>query len=110
MDRGYGSDFSDVPSRPTAVGMYPWLLLAVGAAGDTAAGRLQPAWLAGCGLAALAALYVGAIWARWPSERAGTACVLLAALAAITLGLNFGFRSDMSALFPLLSIACGAVL
>ena len=110
MTQGGERDFADVPDRPSPVTLYPWLLIAVGAASGTVSGKFHPAWLAGCGLIAFAGLYMAAPWVRWRSGRPRAAYLLLAILGAVTLGLDLRFGSDMTALFPLLSIACGAVL
>ncbi len=37
--------FADVPNRPSATALYPWLLTALGAASDTVSGKFHPAWL-----------------------------------------------------------------
>jgi hypothetical protein len=61
-------------------------------------------------LAAFAVLYVGSLWVRWRSSRPRASYWLLGALGAVTLALSIGFGQGMAALFPLLSIACGAVV
>jgi two-component system response regulator DesR len=53
---------------------------------------------------------MAATWVRWRGSRPRASCVLLAVLGAVTLSLAIGFGPEMSALFPLLSIACGVVL
>jgi two-component system, NarL family, sensor histidine kinase DesK len=110
MAQGDGRDFADVPDRPAPVSLYPWLLIAWGTASDTVDGRFHPAWLAATGLAAFAGLYVAVIWVRWRTGRPRASYWLLGALGLVTLGLNLAFGPDMTALFPLLTIACGAVL
>jgi two-component system sensor histidine kinase DesK len=110
MAQGGDRDFPEVPDRPSPVSLYPWLLIAASAAIDAGHGKFQPAWLAVAGLAAFAALYVATLWVRWRSGRPRAAYWLLAALGAVTLGLNLGFGQGMTALFPLLAIACGAVI
>jgi two-component system, NarL family, sensor histidine kinase DesK len=110
MAQGSGRDFEDVPDRPSPFSLYPWLLIGWGTASDAAGGKFHPAWLAAAGLAAFAGLYVAAIWARWRTARPRASYWLLAALGLVTLGLNLAFGPDMTALFPLLTIACGAVV
>jgi two-component system, NarL family, sensor histidine kinase DesK len=110
MARGDGGDFPEVPDRPSPVTLYPWLLIAAGAASDTASGKFHPAWLAASGLTAFAVLYAASTWVRWRTSRPHASYPLLAALGAVTLGLSLGFGSDMNALFPLLTIACGVVV
>jgi two-component system sensor histidine kinase DesK len=105
-----GRDFADVPDRPSVVALYPWLLIAGGAASDAVDGKLHPAWLAALGLAAFAGLYAAAIWVRWRTDRLRASCLLLTALGMVTLGLNLAFGPDLTVLFPLLTIACGAVV
>jgi two-component system, NarL family, sensor histidine kinase DesK len=110
MAQGEATDFPEVPDRPDPGSLYPWLLIAAGEASDAVHGRFHPDWLALAGLAAFAGLYVAALWARWRSGRPRLSYWLLTALAALTLGLVIGFGQDMTSLFPLLSIACGAVV
>ena len=103
-------DFPEVPDRPSPVTLYPWLLIAWGAASHTVHGSFRPQWAAAAGLCAFAVLYMAALWVRWRTSRPGLAYPLLAALGAVTVALVIGFGQDMSSLFPLLSIVCGAVL
>jgi two-component system sensor histidine kinase DesK len=110
MAQGDGRDFPEVPDRPSPVSLYPWLLIAASAAIDAFHGKFQPGWLAVAGLAAFAVLDVATLWVRWRSSRPRASYWLLAALGALTLALVLGFGQGMTALFPLLSIACGAVI
>ena len=103
-------DFPEVPDRPSPVTLYPWLLIAWGAASRTVHGAFHPGWLAAAGLMTFAVLYMAALWVRWRTSRPRAAYLLLAALGAVTMALVIGFGQDMSSLFPLLSIVCGAVL
>ena len=107
-DDGDGRDFPEVPDRPSPANLYPWLAVAAGPAIDAVHGRFHPDWLALAGLAAFAVLYVATLWVRWRSSR--PACPTGCRCCAVALGLNFGFGQDMTSLFPLLSIACGAVI
>ena len=102
--------FADVPSRPSATALYPWLLVAVGAANDTVSGKFHPAWLAGAGLILFAVLYVAVLWIRLETGRLRTAFVLLGALGAVTVALGAGYGGNMATLFPLLALCCGAVI
>jgi len=108
--QGAGRDFPEVPDRPSPASLYPWIFIASGTASDAINGKFHPAWLAIAGLAAFAVLYVGTLWVRWRSSRPRASYWLLAALGAVTLALSIGFGQGMAALFPLLSIACGAVV
>lgn len=110
MAQGYARDFPEVPDRPSPVTLYPWLLVAAGAARDAMDGKFHPAWLAGCGLLAFAGLYMAATWVRWRGSRPRASYPLLAVLGAVTLSLALGFGPGMIVLFPLLSIACGVVV
>ena len=110
MAQGYARDFPEVPDRPSPVTLYPWLLVAAGAARDAVDGKFHPAWLAGCGLLAFAGLYMAATWVRWRGSRPRASYPLLAVLGAVTLSLALGFGPEMIVLFPLLSIACGVVV
>ena len=110
MAQGDDRDFPEVPDRPSVVTLYPWLLIAWGAASHTIHGAFHPRWLAAAGLIAFAVLYMAALWVRWRTSGPRVAYLLLGALGAVTLSLVIGFGQDMSALFPLLSIVCGAVL
>src|ERR1700744_1714024 len=110
MAQGAGRAFPEVPDRPSPASLYPWLLIAAGTASDAFHGKFHPGWLAVAGLAAFAVLYVATLWVRWRSSRPRASYWLLAALGALTFALVLGFGQDMTALFPLLSIACGAVI
>jgi two-component system, NarL family, sensor histidine kinase DesK len=110
MAQGDGRDFPEVPDRPSPASLYPWIFIASSAASDAVNGKFHPAWLAIAGLAAFAVLYVGSLWVRWRSSRPRVSYWLLGALGAVTLAMSIGFGQDMAALFPLLSIACGAVI
>jgi two-component system sensor histidine kinase DesK len=110
MAQGDDRDFPEVPDRPSVVALYPWLLIAWGAASHTVHGSFRPQWAAAAGLAAFAVLYMAALWVRRRTSRPSAAYLLLAVLAADTVALVIGFGQDMNSLFPLLSIVCGAVL
>lgn len=110
MAAGGELEFRDVPDKPNPYSLYPWLLIASNTVSDTVSGRMHPAWLSGCGLAAFTVLYIVTIWIRWRSDRRLTAYLLLAALGGVTLAMNIVFRSDAVVLFSLLSIVIGAVV
>ena len=110
MAQGAGTEFTDLPDRPAPGTLYPWLLIAAGTVSGTLHGKFHPAWAAGLGLAGFAGLYVAAIRVRWRTGRPRTAYALLAALCAVTVAISIAFGPDMNALFPLLSIVCGAVV
>jgi two-component system, NarL family, sensor histidine kinase DesK len=110
MAQGAGRDFPEVPDRPSPASLYPWIFIAAGTARDAVNGKFHPAWLAIAGLAVFAVLYGGSLWVRWRSSRPRASYWLLAALGAVTFALGIGFGQGMAALFPLLSIACGAVV
>jgi two-component system, NarL family, sensor histidine kinase DesK len=105
------TDFAEVPDRTNPVGLLPWLVLIAGPISDIATGRTHPAWLATAGLVAFAVLYVATIWCRLRLGRPRTAYALAAVLAGVTIAMSLGFGVTMtSTLFPLLALACGAVL
>lgn len=110
MAQGAGRAFPEVPDRPSPASLYPWIFIASGTAGDAIDGKFHPSWLAIAGLAAFAVLYLGSLRVRWRSSRPRASYWLLGALGAVTLALSIGFGQGMAALFPLLSIACGAVV
>jgi two-component system, NarL family, sensor histidine kinase DesK len=110
MAQGGDREFNGIPSRPSPYALYPWLLVCIGAAHQVLTGKAHPAWLAGAGLAVFVAGFVAVTWLSLRNGRRGTACVLLGGLAAITLALNLAFAGDMATLFPLLALACGAVI
>jgi two-component system sensor histidine kinase DesK len=105
MAQGAGRDFPEVPDRPSPASLYPWIFIASGTASDAVNGKFHPAWLA-----AFALLYVGSLWVRWRGSRPRASYWLVAVLGTVTLALSIGFGQGMAALFPLLSIACGAVV
>lgn len=100
----------EAAAGPPAAGLYPWLFVATGAVADVLHGRTGPAWLAFAGLTAFAVLYMVSLWLRMKLGLLRPAIVLLAALAVLTLAMVIGFRHGMFSLFPLLSIATGAIL
>jgi two-component system, NarL family, sensor histidine kinase DesK len=110
MAQGAGRAFPEVPDRPSPASLYPWLLIAAGTARDAFHGKFHPGWLAVAGLAAFAVLYIATLRVRWRTSRPRASYWLLAALGALTFALVLGFWQDMTALFPLLSIVCGAVI
>ncbi len=50
MAQDDGRDFPEVPDRPSPVTLYPWLLIAWGAASHTVHGSFRPQWVAAAGL------------------------------------------------------------
>jgi two-component system, NarL family, sensor histidine kinase DesK len=110
MSQGNDREFRGIPSRPNPYVLYPWLFVCAGAVHQVLEGKKQPAWLAGVLLAAFIAGFMAATWLSLRTSRRRTACVLLAGLGAITLVLNLVFGGDMAALYPLLALACGAVI
>jgi two-component system sensor histidine kinase DesK len=100
----------EVPDRPNAFALYPWLVLVAGPASGVITGRTHPALLAGAGLIAFVALYVTAIWYGFRLGKPRIAYVLTAALACVTIAMSIGFGATMTgSLFPLLALASGAV-
>jgi two-component system, NarL family, sensor histidine kinase DesK len=101
---------ADVPDRPNAYALYPWLVVGAGPVSDVLTGRTHPAWLAGLGLVAFAALYMAGIWYGLRSGQERIAYLLVALLGGVTLALSIGFGTTMTgSLFPLLALATGAV-
>ena len=104
-------EFSDVPDGPTPWALYPWLAIASGPVADVVSGRTHPAWLAGAGLTAFAVLFVGSVWVRLRTGHTRAAIIMLLVLAAVTVAMAAGFGPKLTiTLFPLLSLACGAVV
>jgi two-component system, NarL family, sensor histidine kinase DesK len=110
MAPGHGQDFRGIPSRPNPYVLYPWLFVCTGAVHQVLAGKWQPAWLAGVLLAAFITGFMAVTWLGLRTSHGRIAWVLLAALGAITLVLNLVVGGDMAALYPLLALACGAVI
>jgi len=110
MAQGAGREFGEVPSRPSPYALYPWLFVCAGAAHQVLAGKMQPAWVAGPVLVAFIAGFMAVTWLSLRTSHQRAAYVLLAGLGAITLALNLGFGGYMATLFPLLALACGAVI
>jgi two-component system sensor histidine kinase DesK len=80
---GEGDQFNDVPDRPNPISLFPWLLVAVGAAVDTVNGKFRPSWLAGAGLVLFAVLYLAVLRLGVGKSRSRTVFVLLGALGAV---------------------------
>jgi two-component system sensor histidine kinase DesK len=110
MAQGDDRAFPEVPDRPAPVTLYPWLLVAWGVTRRTVDGQFHPEWLAATGLAVFAVLYMAALWIRWRTSQTRAAYLMLAVMGVIAVGFTIGFGQYMTALFPLLSIVCGAVL
>jgi len=102
--------FEDVPDRPNSYALFPWLIIAVGAASDAINGKFHPAWLAGAGLFLFAVLYIATLWLGLTAGKLRTALVLLGALGVVTVALTAGFGGNMGTLFPLLALCCGAIV
>jgi len=95
---------------PGPFGLYPWLLVAVGAVRDIQRGVAHPAWLAGAGLVAFAVLYLASLWIGLRQHRTRAALLLVALQGILTVALAVHFEHNMYGLFPLLSICCGALI
>lgn len=100
------------PGPPGPYVLLPWLLLGLGAFSNLFQGETPNPWIGGIGLLAFNSLYISVV-VRGFDKRARESrltYVLLAALAAVTLGLAAGYGGSWLLFFPLLSLACGTVL
>jgi two-component system, NarL family, sensor histidine kinase DesK len=100
-----------VEDGPGPFGIYPWLLVGVGAVSEVAHGRARPVWASAPLLLIFIALILAAIWFGFRRGRGDRLAMgLLAALTvdAFVLAGWFGHRMDM--LFSLVAMACGVVV
>ncbi|MEU4347454.1 sensor histidine kinase [Streptomyces sp. NPDC023838] len=104
---------ADLPGPPASgYTLLPWLLMGLGAFSNLVQGRTANPWVGGAGLLAFNSLYVAVAFRAFVKEKreSRTTLVLLAAMAAVTYGLTLGYGGTWLFFFPLLALACGAVL
>ncbi|MFF1477776.1 sensor histidine kinase [Streptomyces sp. NPDC058301] len=104
---------ADLPGPPASgYTLLPWLLMGLGAFSNLVQGRTANPWVGGAGLLAFNSLYVTVAFRAFVKEKreSRTTLVLLAAMAAVTYGLTLGYGDTWLFFFPLLALACGAVL
>jgi two-component system sensor histidine kinase DesK len=96
---------------PGPFGIYPWLLVGVGAVADVAHGRAHPVWASAPLLLVFVASVLGAIWYGFRRGRGDRrAVVLLVTLTVDAFVLAAWFGHHMNTLFPLVAMACGVVV
>ncbi|WP_327356496.1 sensor histidine kinase [Streptomyces sp. NBC_01304] len=100
------------PGPRSAYAFLPWLLLGMGALSNVVRGETPNPWVGGAGLLIFNSLYVSVVFSAFdPYRRNGWwTYVALSGMAVVTAGLGIGYGGAWLALFPLLSLACGAVL
>ena len=107
-DRGIAGQVEDAPGP---FGVYPWLLVGIGAVSSVAHGRAHPIWASAPLLGVFIVLIVAAIWygfRRGQGDR--LAMGLLIGLTVDAFVLAGWFGHDMNMLFPLTSMAYGVVV
>ncbi|MFJ8307912.1 MULTISPECIES: sensor histidine kinase [unclassified Streptomyces] len=111
--RGERLKAEEFPGPPAnGYAFLPWLLMGTGAVIEVAKGKVGHPWLGGAGIVAFAVLYGKVVFRAFDKQRRDgrTTFVLLGALAAVTYALGLGYGGSWLLFFPLLSLACGAVL
>jgi two-component system, NarL family, sensor histidine kinase DesK len=100
-----------VEDGPGPFGIYPWLLVGVGAVSQVLHGRAQPVWASAPLLLLFVGLVLAAIWFGFRRGRGDRLAVgLLIALTVDAFVLAGWFGHNMNALFPLAAMACGVVV
>ena len=100
-----------VQDGPGPFGIYPWLLVGLGAVSDVAHGRARPVWASAPLTLAFIALALTAIWFGFRRGRGDPLAVgLLIALTVDGFVLAGWFGHGMNMLFPLVAMACGVVV
>jgi two-component system sensor histidine kinase DesK len=107
-----GSGFAGrIDDGPGPFGIYPWLLVGIGAVSNVVHGRARPVWVSAPLLGLFIVLVLAAIWfgfRRGPGDRLASG--LLVALTADAIVLNGYFGHGMAMVFPLAAIAGGVVV
>lgn len=104
---------ADLPGPPaSAYTLLPWLLMGLGAFSSLLDGTAPHPWIGGAGLLAFTSLYVAVSFRAFVKEKRESRATLgiLGAMAAITYALSLSYGGTWLFFFPLLSLACGAVL
>ncbi|MDT9693109.1 sensor histidine kinase [Streptomyces sp. P9(2023)] len=96
---------------PNGFSMLPWLLMGMGAVSHFLQGKTANPWITGLGLLAFNALYTAVVFRAFHrrTREAPLTWWLLAAMAAITLGLSIAYGGPYLLYFPLLGLAAGSI-
>ncbi|MFG2722046.1 sensor histidine kinase [Streptomyces sp. NPDC048416] len=108
-----GEKTAEFPGPPAnGYTFLPWLLMGTGPVVEVITGEAAYPVLGGLGIVAFALLYAMAAFRAFDKAQREerTTIVLLGALAAVTYALGIGYGGVWLLFFPLLSLACGAVL
>ncbi|GAA4504230.1 sensor histidine kinase [Actinoallomurus oryzae] len=100
-----------IDDGPGPFGIYPWLLIGIGAVSEVVHGRARPVWASAPLLGLFVVLVLAAIWfgfRRGQGDR--LAMGLLAALTVDAFVLSGWFGHGMYMLFALVAMACGVVV
>jgi two-component system sensor histidine kinase DesK len=110
-DAGKSGIAEQVQDGPGPFGVYPWLLVGVGAVSEVVHGRARPVWASAPLLAVFVAAILAAIWFGFRRGRGDPLAVgLLLTLTVDAFVLVGWFGHRMHMLFPLVAIACGIVV
>ena len=100
-----------VEDGPGPFGIYPWLLVGLGAVSEVAHGRARPVWVSAPLLVVFIASVLTAIWFGFRRGRGDRLALgLLVALTVDAFVLAVWFGHGMDTLFPLVAMACGVVV
>jgi two-component system sensor histidine kinase DesK len=100
-----------VEDGPGPFGIYPWLLVGLGAVSEVAHGRARPVWGSAPLLVVFVVLVLTAIWFGFRRGRGDRLALgLLVALTVDAFALAVWFGHGMDTLFPLVAMACGVVV
>jgi two-component system, NarL family, sensor histidine kinase DesK len=100
-----------VQDGPGPFGIYPWLLVSLGAVSDVAHGRARPVWASAPLTLAFVALALTAIWFGFRRGRGNPLAVgLFVALAVDGFVLAGWFGHGMNMLCPPIAMVCGVVV
>jgi two-component system, NarL family, sensor histidine kinase DesK len=105
---GYAEQIDDGPGP---FGIYPWLLVGLGAVSDVVHGRARPLWASAPLLTVFVALAVASIWfgfRRGQGDRLALGLLTVQAVDAFLLAGWFGHGMGM--LFPLVAMGCGVAV
>ncbi|MFF8417272.1 sensor histidine kinase [Streptomyces sp. NPDC015680] len=100
------------PGPPGPYALLPWLLMGLGSFSNLFQGEAANPWLGGLGLLAFNSLYVSVVFRGFDRRKreSPVSYWLLAAMTTVTLALAIGYGGSWLLFFPLLSLACGAIL
>ncbi|MGW1884232.1 sensor histidine kinase [Streptomyces sp. NPDC001970] len=104
--------YEQQPGPPGGWSLLPWLLMGMGAVSHLVQGKTPNPWIGGLGLLVFNSLYIAVVFRafdRRSRESAATRAALVV-MGLITFGLAIGYGGGWLMFFPLLSLACGAVL